>query len=90
MRTTIIIVAGLAILGVMAFGSWRLGGSSAAVTAGKWFIAFWLLVALVNMWLGVSRAGYSVGEELPIFLVIFLVPAGAATLLWWKLSQPSA
>jgi hypothetical protein len=86
MRTAIIIVAGLAILGIVALVSWRLGGSPTAVTAGKWFVVFWLAVALINLWLGVSRAGYSVGEELPIFLFIFVVPAGAAALLWWKLS----
>jgi len=44
-----------------------------------------LLVAAVNMWLGVSRAGYSVREELPIFLLIFGLPAAAAVLMNWKL-----
>ena len=42
--------------------------------------------ALVNMWIGVSRAGYSVAEELPIFLLIFALPAAAAGFAWWKLS----
>jgi hypothetical protein len=36
------------------------------------------------MWIGVSQAGYSVREELPIFLLIFLVPATAAVLVNWK------
>ncbi len=36
------------------------------------------------MYLGVRQAGYSVREELPIFLLIFLVPAAAALLLRWK------
>jgi hypothetical protein len=36
------------------------------------------------MWMGVAKAGYSFMEELPIFLVIFGVPAGAAGFLWWK------
>jgi hypothetical protein len=32
----------------------------------------------------VAKAGYSFMEELPIFLVIFAVPAAAAGFLWWK------
>jgi hypothetical protein len=36
------------------------------------------------MWVGVAKAGYSVGEELPIFLLIFGLPALAAILLKWK------
>jgi hypothetical protein len=41
------------------------------------------------MWLGVSRAGYSFREELPIFLVIFAVPAAVALFVKFKwLSAP--
>jgi hypothetical protein len=46
---------------------------------------FWLAATGFNMWVGVSRAGYSVGEEMPIFLLLFAVPAIAAILLRWKL-----
>jgi hypothetical protein len=85
MRTVIIIVAGLAILAVFALGGWRIGGDAHAMrVAAGIFIPVWLIAALVNMWLGVSRAGYSVAEELPIFLVIFLVPAAAAAIVWWR------
>jgi hypothetical protein len=38
------------------------------------------------MWMGVARAGYSVAEELPIFLAIFAIPAGVALFVWWKYS----
>ena len=54
------------------------------VTGAKLFIPLWLIVAGVNMWIGVSQAGYSVAEEFPIFLGIFAVPACIAALLWWK------
>jgi len=37
-------------------------------------------LAAANMWIGVSQAGYSFQEELPIFLLIFLLPAAAALL----------
>jgi len=86
MRTVIIIVGGLLILGVAVLAAWRLGGSQVAPAAAKWFIAVWLVVAAANLWLGVWRAGYSFGEELPIFLVIFFIPAAAAAWVWWKLS----
>jgi hypothetical protein len=32
----------------------------------------------------VSRAGYTVLEELPIFLLIFALPAPLAAYVWWK------
>jgi hypothetical protein len=86
MRTIIIIVIGLVVLGVLVLGARFIGGAGAMVTGAKVFIAIWLVAALVNMWVGVSRAGYSVAEELPIFLVIFAIPAGIAALVWWKLS----
>jgi hypothetical protein len=39
------------------------------------------------MWVGVSRAGYSVAEEAPIFLVVFVVPSLVAALVAWRLSR---
>jgi hypothetical protein len=50
------------------------------------FIPIWFGAALVNLWIGVSRAGYSVAEELPIFLAVFAIPAVVALFIWWKLS----
>ena len=85
MRTLIIIAGGLAILGLlMLIGSRFGGGTYSAATAAKLFIPVWLVVALVNMGVGVLRAGYSVTEELPIFLIIFLLPAAVAAFVWWK------
>jgi hypothetical protein len=37
------------------------------------------------MWTGVAKAGYSATEELPIFLLLFVVPAVVAVVLGWKL-----
>jgi hypothetical protein len=48
------------------------------------FLLVWLAVAGFNMWVGVARAGYTAGEELPIFLLIFGVPAAAAAALHWR------
>ena len=49
------------------------------------YVVLWLGIAALNMWVGVAKAGYSASEELPIFLLIFGVPAAAALLLKWKL-----
>jgi hypothetical protein len=87
MRTAITIVVGFVLLGVFALVGWWLGGGpQSTTTAAKIFIPVWLAVAFINMWLGVSRAGYSVAEELPIFFLIFLIPAAAAAFVWWRFS----
>lgn len=75
------------LLGLFALGGWRFGGGSRGLAAASiGFIAIWLVIALANMWVGVTRAGYSVAEELPVFAVIFLVPAAVAAIVWWKTS----
>jgi len=86
MRTAIIIVGGLVLLGLFALVGWLASGPQSTMTAARLFIPIWLAVALINMWLGVSRAEYSVVEELPIFLVIFAIPAAAAAFIWWRFS----
>jgi hypothetical protein len=88
MRSVIIIVAGLVLLAIFVLaGRWFGGGPSQPIaTAAKLFLPLWIIVAAINMWIGVSRAGYSVAEELPVFLVIAGIPAVAAAAIWWKLS----
>jgi len=84
MRSAIIILAGLVLAALFVFGSRFLGQSMAL--GAKIFIPLWFVAAAVNMWLGVAKAGYSFMDELPIFLVIFAVPAAAAGFVWWKYS----
>ena len=86
MRTAIIILGGFLLLGLCVLAGRWIGGTPTMVTAVKVFIAIWLVAAGINMWIGVAKAGYSVAEELPIFLLIFAVPAGAAAFVWWKFS----
>jgi hypothetical protein len=76
MRTMIIILGGLALLGLALLTARWIGGTGTAppVTAAK----------------GVAPAGYSVAEELPIFLLIFAVPAAAAGFAWWKFQWAAA
>ena len=86
MRTALFLVAGLLLLAA----SLLLGKLFSANYPGATFVAtiayvgLWLIIAGVNMWVGVAKAGYSVSEELPIFLLIFSVPAAVAILLKWK------
>lgn len=57
------------------------------MTAVVAFVALWLVVAAFNMWTGVAKAGYSFAEELPVFALIFAVPAAVALLLKWNFSS---
>jgi hypothetical protein len=81
MRTALIILAGFVVWG-LCLGVGKMIGAMGAATAI--FCVVWLNVAGVNMWMGVTKAGYSFREELPIFLVIFLLPAIVAVVVKWK------
>jgi len=82
MHTLIVILGGLVLFGVcLLLGRWSgIGLAKAALC----FVPIWLIAAGVNMWVGVSKAGYSVAAEFPIFLFVFAVPAAVAALLGWK------
>ena len=69
MRTILFLVSGLLLM------------SSFLIVAK---LGLWLAVTGANMWIGVSKAGYSVAEELPILALLFLMPAVAAILVRWR------
>lgn len=89
MRTLLFILGGFVLLAAcLGLGKSLSGGFGDGMRMSIIaFAAIWFVIAAVNMWLGVSKAGYSFGEELPIFLLIFLLPlAGAAfVVVKWKL-----
>ena len=85
MRTAVIIVAGLVLLGVFLLAGRYFFGPGAVARAALVFLPVWLVVAAVNMWAGVARAGYSIAEEAPIFALILAIPAAVALLAWWRL-----
>ncbi len=88
MHMLLVIVGGVVLLGVfMLFGKlW--GGDAAGIAASaKIFIPVWLAVSIINLWVGVSRAGYTVREELPILVIIFAVPAIIAAFAVWQFSR---
>ena len=88
MRTFLFIVGGLAVLGGSLLVACGFGGAWRTTLAevSKFFIPIWFCLSVLNILLGVKQAGYSIGEELPIFLLIFTIPAGAAAFLWWRCS----
>lgn len=87
MHMLLVIAGGILLLGVfMLFGKLWGDDLSGIVAGAKLFIAVWLVVALINMWVGVTRAGYTVAQELPILLVVFAVPATVTAIAIWQLA----
>jgi uncharacterized membrane protein YoaK (UPF0700 family) len=57
---------------------------NALYTATITFVSIWLVISIANLWVGVAKAGYAVSDELPIFLLIFGLPAVVAAVLKWR------
>lgn len=88
MHMAMVIGGGLGLLGIFVLFGWLWGASAAGMAfAAKAFVPAWLAIALVNMWVGVSHAGYTVRQEAPILAVVFLVPAIVAGVVAWQLSR---
>ena len=86
-HTIKVIAGGFGLLIVcLLLGRW-IGGAAGLATAAKVFVPIWLIGAGINMWIGVSKAGYSVAEEAPIFVLVFAVPAAVALGVLWRLSR---
>ena len=87
MRTPLFLLVGFLLLAVcMLLG--RLFSSNypgATYAATIVFVALWLGVSAANLWVGVAKAGYTLNEEFPIFLLIFAVPAIVAIFLKWRI-----
>ena len=86
MRTGLFLVSGFLLLAACLVLAKLFSGNypSASSVAIAVFVAVWLALTGFNMWVGVSKAGYSVTEELPILLLLFGVPVAAALVLKWK------
>ena len=90
MHMLLVIVTGILQLAVCVLLGKLWGADSASMaTAAKLFIPLWLAITLVNMWIGVSKAGYTVAQELPILLLNFAVPAALALAVVWFMSRSS-
>lgn len=85
MHTIKVIGGGFALLGLLLFIAPRLNlaGASPIAFAVKLFLPLWFAGALINLAVGVLKAGYTVAQEAPIFLIVFGVPAVSALLILW-------
>jgi hypothetical protein len=86
-HTVKVIGVGFALLAVCLVAGRLLGGASQPALLARSalvFIALWFIGAGINMWVGVSKAGYSAKEEIPFFFIVFLIPAAVALILWWR------
>jgi putative effector of murein hydrolase LrgA (UPF0299 family) len=76
-----LLLAAVLILGKMFSANYP----SAMTVAVVAYVVLWFVIAAANMWTGVAKAGYSYAEELPVFALIFAVPAVVAILAKWRL-----
>ena len=81
MHTVIVIGIGFVVLAACLALGWAVGGPSALPSAALVFLPVWFLGAAMNMAIGVKKAGYTVAEEAPVFLLVFAVPAFLAVFL---------
>lgn len=82
MHTFVILICGFVLFGIFsAFGwLWHLRPFPSELTT-KIFIALWVVISLINMWIGVNKAGYSFTEELSVLPYVLLPPVIAAGLV---------
>lgn len=83
MHTAIILAAGFAILLACVLLGHAWGGAPGLAMGLKAFFGIWLVVAFANMYIGTTH-GYTWGQEFPIFLAVFAVPAIAAGIVLWR------
>ena len=66
MHVVMMVVGGILMLGLFLLFGHLWGGNSAALAlAIKWFVPMWLVMCLINLWVGVHSAGYGLRDELP-------------------------
>jgi hypothetical protein len=86
MRTGLFLLAGFLLLAASLIVGKLFSANypAAPLVAVVAYVALWFVIAGLNMWTGVAKAGYSVAEELPIFALIFLLPAAVGMVVKWK------
>lgn len=88
MHVLLVMGGGIAQLGLFILFGYLWGSSAGSMAlAAKVFMPCWLIIVMVNMWVGVAHAGYSVKDELPILVMNFLVPVIVACIASWQLSR---
>jgi membrane protein implicated in regulation of membrane protease activity len=87
MRTFLFLIVGFLLLAASMllgklFASNYPGATFAATSI---FVVLWLGISAANLWVGVAKSGYTLNEELPIFLLIFAVPTVVAIFVKWRI-----
>lgn len=91
MRMLLVIVGGILLFGAFLLSGKLFNAEHPGVIVGaRLFIIVWFVITLINMWIGVTRAGYTVVPRLPIFSVVFTVPVIVSTVTIWQLSGASS
>ena len=84
MHTLKVGAAGIGLLALCALTARSLRGNRGVADGAALFLPLWFLGTGANLYAGVTQAGYSVGEELPIAAALFTGPALVAAGLWWR------
>jgi hypothetical protein len=86
MRTLLLMLGGFVVRAAcLGMAKLMAGASATSMTiATTVFVGMWFVAASGNMGVGVMQAGDSCTEELPIFLVIFVLPVATAAFVKWK------
>lgn len=88
MHMLAVISGGIVLLGLfLLFGRLWGGATPDYGLAAKLFVPVWVLVALANIWVGVTKAGYSIKDEAPVLLIVVAVPVVLAGLAIWRLTR---
>lgn len=84
MHTFVIVFCGFVMLGLfVVFGwLWHIETAPSGYMINL-FIATWGVISVVNLWIGVTTAGYPLAEELFILPQVALPPIVAAFLVRW-------
>lgn len=83
MRTLLILLIGLV---VVVAGAWLTRPIRRRLAAAV-FTVSWLVAMALNLRLGLSH-GYSLTEELPLHILLFVVPVAAAWAFSWRRRLP--
>ena len=81
MHTIVVMGGGFILLGAMMLvARWLTKGQKPGAGALV-FLPVWLVFTLVNLWIGVTKAGYPLIEEAVIAVIVFGVPAALALVM---------
>ena len=88
MHSIMMIGGGVLLLGIFVLSGRLLGGNRHAMArAALAFVPVWLVISGINMYIGVTQAGYTVAQEVPFFVLVFGVPAAIGLGVRWFVSR---